>query len=99
MERYFHIKRYCQKAHYASSYDKGGKTNYLHTVTKAFVDGRKLITSANGKNLTDSQREELVGYAAVISSNWEKVIAESIFKYAGSVYKDIVALETIRDQE
>ena len=34
-------------------------------------------------------------YAAVISSNWEKVIAESIFKYAGSVYKDIVKLEAI----
>ena len=34
-------------------------------------------------------------YAAVISSNWEKVIAESIFKYAGSVYKDIVKLEEI----
>jgi hypothetical protein len=36
-----------------------------------------------------------VDYAAVISSNWEKVIAESIFKYAGSVYKDIVKLEAI----
>jgi hypothetical protein len=84
-------------AYYASSYDKGGKTNYLHTVTKAFVDGRKLITSANGKNLTDSQREELVGYASVISSNWEKVIAESIFKYAGSVYKDIGKLEGLLD--
>ena len=29
-------------AYYASSYDKGGKTNYLHTVTKAFVDGRRI---------------------------------------------------------
>ena len=36
-------------AYYASSYDKGGKTNYLNTVTQAFVDGRKLITSANGE--------------------------------------------------
>ena len=43
-------------AYYASSYDKGGKTNYLETVTKAFVDGRKLIASANGENLTDSER-------------------------------------------
>ena len=82
-------------AYYASSFDKGGKTNYLNTVTQAFVDGRKLITSANGKNLTDAQRAQLVDYAAVISSNWEKVIAESIFKYAGSVYKDIVKLEAI----
>ena len=29
----------------------------------------------------------------VINANWEKVIAESVFKYAGSVYKDIVKLE------
>lgn len=84
-------------AYYASSYDKGGKTNYLHTVTKAFVDGRKLIAAANSKNLTDAQRDQLVGYAAVISSNWEKVIAESVFKYAGSVYKDIGKLEALLD--
>lgn len=84
-------------AYYASSYDKGGKTNYLHTVTKAFVDGRKLIVAANSKNLTDAQRDQLVGYAAVISSNWEKVIAESVFKYAGSVYKDIGKLEGLLD--
>lgn len=84
-------------AYYASSYDKGGKTNYLHTVTKAFVDGRKLISAANSKNLTDAQRDQLVGYAAVISSNWEKVIAESVFKYAGSVYKDIGKLEGLLD--
>lgn len=84
-------------AYYASSYDKGGKTNYLHTVTKAFVDGRELISAANSKNLTDAQRDQLVGYAAVISSNWEKVIAESVFKYAGSVYKDIGKLEGLLD--
>ena len=84
-------------AYYASSYDKGGKTNYLHTVTKAFVDGRELIATANSKNLTDAQRNQLVGYAAVISSNWEKVIAESVFKYAGSVYKDIGKLEALLD--
>ena len=84
-------------AYYASSYDKGGKTNYLHTVTKAFVDGRELIATANSKNLTDAQRNQLVGYAAVISSNWEKVIAESVFKYAGSVYKDIGKLEGLLD--
>ena len=80
-------------AYYASSFDKGGKTNYLHTVTQAFLDGRKLITSANGENLTDSQRAELVAYAAVIGENWERVIAESTFKYAGSVYNDISKME------
>jgi len=35
--------------------------------------------------------------AANIESNWEKVIAESVFKYAGSVYKDLEKLNTIMD--
>lgn len=84
-------------AYYASSYDKGGKTNYLHTVTKAFIDGRQIITSANGNNLTDSQRDKLYALADTISTNWEKVIAESVFKYAGSVYKDINKLKELLD--
>ena len=81
-------------AYYASSYDKSGKTKYLETVTKAFLDGRKLITSADGENLTDAERSKLYDYANVIEKNWEKVIAESVFKYAGSVYLDMNKLET-----
>ena len=84
-------------AYYASSFDKGGKTNYLHTVSQAFLDGRKLITSASGENLTDAQRAQLRSYAAVIGENWERVIAESTFKYAGSVYKDITKMEEMLD--
>ena len=37
----------------------------------------------------------LKGYVDIIASNWEKVIAESVFKYAGSVYKDIGKLEEL----
>ena len=33
----------------------------------------------------------------IIGQNWEKVIAESVFKYAGSVYKDIDKLQTIME--
>ncbi len=84
-------------AYYAASFDKGGKTNYLHTVTKAFLDGRKLITSANGEALTDAQRAQLRAYAAIIGENWERVIAESTFKYAGSVYNDITKMEEMMD--
>ena len=80
-------------AYYASSFDKGGKTDYFSTITQAFVDGRSLITSAGGANITDTQRAELIGYASVIGNNWEKVIAEAVFKYAGSVYKDIDKLK------
>ncbi|MDC1134509.1 DUF4856 domain-containing protein [Alphaproteobacteria bacterium] len=80
-------------AYYASSFDKGGKTNYLKTVTGAFIDGRKLITSANGNKLTESQIMQLKSYAGEICDNWEAVIAEAVFKYAGSVYGDIEKME------
>jgi len=81
-------------AYYAADADKNG-TDYLHTITKAFIDGRKLISSANGELLSDAQRDELVGHASTIKENWEKVIAEAVFKYAGSVYKDIQKLNVI----
>ena len=82
-------------AYYAAAFDKGGKTKYLHTIVQAFIDGRNLITSANGAALTDSQRSELMGYAQVIKTQWQRLIAEAVFKYAGSVYGDIEKLETI----
>ena len=56
-------------AYYASSFDKGGKTNYLHTVTKAFVDGRHIISEAKGEALSDAERGKLVNLAGVICSN------------------------------
>ena len=82
-------------AYYAAAFDKGGKTKYLHTIVQAFIDGRNLITSANGEALTDSQRSELRAYAQVIKTQWQRLIAEAVFKYAGSVYGDIEKLETI----
>ncbi len=86
-------------AYYASSFDKGGKTSYMEDITRAFIDGRKLITSANGEKLSDAQRSQLMGYVDTISKNWEKVIAESVFKYAGSTYKSLVALETVSNDD
>ena len=84
-------------AYYASSYDKGGKTDYLATINQAFIDGRKVIRDADGRNLNFSERTDMLAARDVIRDNWQKVIAESVFKYAGSTYKDIVALETIMD--
>lgn len=85
-------------AYYAAGADKSGKTNYFHTITKAFIDGRQLITDAKGEKLSDAERKQLREYAAVIADNWQKVIAEAVFKYAGSTYKDLekinVALES-----
>jgi len=82
-------------AYYAAGSDKGGKTKYLHTITKAFLDGRKLITDAKGEKLTDAQRTALQGHAATVAENWQKVLAEATYKYAGSVYKDMEKLKTI----
>ena len=84
-------------AYYAAAADRSGKTTYLHTITKAFIDGRQLIADAKGEKLTDAQRAKLVGYASVIGENWEKVLAEAVYKYAGSVYKDMAKLKIILD--
>ena len=72
---------------------RGGKTNYLKTVTKAFIDGRKIITAANGNKLSSSDLIKIKDLAQVICSNWAQVIAEAVHKYAGSVYKDLIAVE------
>ena len=70
-------------AYYASSYDKGGKTDYLATINQAFIDGRKDIRDAGGRNLNFSERTEMLAARDIIVDNWQKVIAESVFKYAG----------------
>ena len=81
-------------AYYAAAFDRSG-TGYLHAITRAFLDGRKVIAEANGAALGDGQRSALEDYADTIRSNWEKVLAEAVFKYAGSVYKDLGKLEAI----
>ena len=80
-------------AYYASAFDKGGQTTYYNTITKAFIDGREIIRDANGAALTDAERSDLLAHARTICSNWERVIAEAVFKYAGSVYADIEKLK------
>lgn len=82
-------------AYYAADADKSGKTSYLADITGAFIEGRKLITSAQGNALTDAQRAELMAIAESIKTSWAQVIAEAAFKYAGSVYKDLQKLNTI----
>ena len=81
-------------AYYASAFDKGGKTKYYNTITQAFIDGRQVIADAKGEALTDAERNTIMGKARVICSNWEKVIAEAVFKYAGSVYGDLEKLKS-----
>ena len=77
--------------YYAAAFDRSGtkSTNYTNKMFDAFLDGRKLITAAAGDALSDSERSQLKAYAATIEENWEKVLAEAVFKYDGSVYKDI----------
>ncbi|NRA20858.1 MAG: DUF4856 domain-containing protein [Oceanospirillaceae bacterium] len=80
-------------AYYAAGADKAGKSNYLNVITKAFIDGRQLITDAKGEKLSAAQRSDLSAFADVIKTNWELVIAEAAFKYAGSVYGDALKLQ------
>jgi hypothetical protein len=84
-------------AYYAAGFDKSGKTAYLHTIVQAFVDGRQLLADANGKVLTDAQRDQLKGYANTIAENWELVIAEAVFKYAGETYEDLEKINLLID--
>ncbi len=86
-------------AYYAADADKSGKTNYLHTITAAFINGRQLISNAKGEKLSDGQRSKLMEYAETIKKNWEKVIAEAIFKYAGSTYKDLKNITKIVESD
>jgi len=81
-------------AYYAAAFDCSGSksTSYLNTIMQAYMDGRMLIMAANGAILTNEQRSSLKEYASIIESNWELVLAEATFKYAGSVYKDIVKM-------
>ena len=83
-------------AYYAAAFDRSG-TGYLHAIVRAFLDGRRTIAAAEGAALGDAQRNALEGYAGTIRTNWEKVLAEAVFKYAGSVYKDLGTLEAILD--
>ncbi len=85
-------------AYYAADADKSGKTNYLHSISQAFYDGRQILTQAQGEKLTDQQRNQLKAQAAIIKRKWEQVIAEAAFKYAGSVYKDLDKLQKVVDE-
>jgi len=89
-------------AYYAASFDasvygSSNETRYLHRIVKAFLDGRKLLADADGAKLTDAQRTTLKGHAATIEKAWQAVLAEAVFKYAGSAYKDLQAVQSVLD--
>ncbi|MCJ8341191.1 MAG: hypothetical protein MJK10_22260 [Pseudomonadales bacterium] len=79
--------------YYAASADLGGKSNYLHIITRALIDGRQLITKVNSEKLSSRARVQLLSYADIIKNNWELVIAKAAFKYAGRIYSSILKLQ------
>ncbi len=83
-------------AYYAADADKSG-TDYLHTITATFIAGRELIAAADGEALSDAELAQLQAYAATIEEEMTKVLAEAIFKYAGSVYLDIEKIRADKD--
>jgi hypothetical protein len=84
-------------AYYAAGFDKSGKTRYLNNIVRAFYDGRALIHNAQGSKLDQGQMTQLNSYVKTIRLNWQQVIAEATFKYAGEVYKDIEKLKIIEE--
>ena len=88
-------------AYYAAAADKSGTktTNYMHTIMQAFLDGRAIITAADGEALSAEELAAVQGPAATIGNEWEKVLAEATFKYAGSVYKDIEKMKGLEGEE
>ena len=80
-------------AYYAAAFDKSGNTNYLASIMQAYIDGRKVISGAQGEKLSATELAVIKSHAGTIEANWEKVLAEAVFKYAGSVYKDIAAMK------
>ena len=65
----------------------------------AFLEGRKIITEAGGNALSAEELAAVQGHAATIHSQWEKVLAEAVFKYAGSVYKDIAKMDGLEGDD
>ncbi|MEM7242563.1 MAG: DUF4856 domain-containing protein [Pseudomonadota bacterium] len=88
-------------AYYAAAADKSGTktTNYMPTIMQAFLDGRQIITDAAGEALSADQLAAVQAHAKTIADNWEKVLAEAVFKYAGSVYKDINTMKDLEGEE
>jgi hypothetical protein len=80
-------------AYYAAAFDKSGNTSYLASIMQAYIDGRKVISGAKGEKLNSTELAVIKGHAGTIEANWEKVLAEAVFKYAGSVYKDIASMK------
>ena len=89
-------------AYYAAAFDRsaikvGRPTGYTHKIFSAYVEGRQLIANAKGEVLSESQIEKLKSLAATVRTNWEKVLAEAVFKYAGSVAKDMAKIKAALD--
>ena len=84
-------------AYYAAAFDRSGtkSTDYTQTIMAAYLDGRKLITAAGGAALSADELAQLQSYSSIIGNNWEQVLAEAVFKYAGSVFKDIEKMKDL----
>lgn len=92
-------------AYYAADADKnsGGQSMYGKNIMAGFLGGRELISEAvdsNGhaRDLTAAEKATLKSYANTIQDNWEMVFAEGVYKYAGSMYNDIMAYEAAEDE-
>ncbi len=91
-------------AYYAAGFDAGtygseNPTEYLHTIVEHFYAGRKLIAEADGEPLSEAERTQLREHAATIEETWQRVLAEAVFKYAGSTYEYLEKLDVILEAD
>ena len=81
-------------AYYAADADRNGPTTYGQNIMAAWIAGREVIADAvdsdgYARDLKASELANLDSYADQIRMNWEKTIAEAVYKYAGLSYNDI----------
>jgi len=85
-------------AYYAADADIDGKSTYGNTIMGAWLAGRDMIANATGsdgyaRDLTPAEQASMNSYAKIIKNNWEKVIAEAVYKYVGAAHNEIVKIQ------
>ncbi len=80
----------------AAKRDRGSSpdasTDYTEATMRAFIEGRRIISEADGA-LTDAQLDELRAQRDIVVLNWEKALAATAVYYVNDVIQDMKASE------
>ena len=75
-------------ARYAAQRDLSAGTRFAERIFEAFLEGRALISSANGP-LSDAQFSELQGYRDEVLEAWEGALIASAVHYLNDLLSDL----------